>query len=156
GADGNAVREALLSAAEDGPPYSPFADLNGDGAVTGLDGAMVRMHLLDALPPTAPGDGSSAANDVSMAVGHGLRTVPNNATDDSVVAATNEQAKPSATASTAAAPSFSPNQSPPAAAATLSAPPIHKAPNPIDMATLARERIFESLDEHPIAALSQS
>jgi uncharacterized protein YaiE (UPF0345 family) len=53
GADVNGIRDHLL---EDtgSAAYSPFADLDGDGAITGSDGALLRMNWLQSLPTTDP------------------------------------------------------------------------------------------------------
>lgn len=157
GEDGNAVRQSLLSDASDPSDlnYSPYADINGDGAITGYDGAIVRMHLLDSLPATDPGNGSTgnatpaAASAASMAA----PAVASATATPSVVSPVTFTAAPNVVTAPPALPVASPlaqNASQPLA----SAPPVVKRPNAVDAAILAREQVFETLDAHPLARLT--
>ncbi len=53
GVDGGAVRTSLFADTSTAN-YSPMADVNGDGAITSLDGAIVRANLLQQLPSSDP------------------------------------------------------------------------------------------------------
>ena len=53
GVDGGAVRTSLFADTSTAN-YSPMADVNGDGGITSLDGAIVRANLLQQLPSSDP------------------------------------------------------------------------------------------------------
>ena len=72
------------SAANPGPAgsplsYTPFHDLNGDGAITAHDLVMVRRNLLRSLPPGQPASPAllppRAGDEMSQSVGQGLFSV---------------------------------------------------------------------------------
>ena len=71
GVDGGAVRMRLFEDTTTAN-YSPLADVNGDGAINSLDGASVRMELLQALPASEPqGQGSGGGGQGSGGGGQG-------------------------------------------------------------------------------------
>ncbi len=71
GVDGGAVRTRLF-ADTNSTSYSPLADVNGDGAITSLDGAIVRANLLQQLPssdPVPPGGSGGGGQAVASSAG---------------------------------------------------------------------------------------
>ncbi len=71
GVDGGAVRMRLFEDTTTAN-YAALADVNGDGAINSLDGASVRMELLQALPASEPqGQGSGVGGQRSGIGGQG-------------------------------------------------------------------------------------